>query len=617
MEKIIDADDKTVSELLTGGPYTVDDYQREYKWETKQVEDLVNDLFAAFSKNYDESHTPAKVVDYPGYFLGSVVVSERNIVDGQQRLTSLMLLLIALRHSLSAPEKEDLQEQLTKEDLQRQLAREDLRGQLAGLVQFSRYGVRSFCIDAEERNECLNALYNFGEPEESHVLSKQESVRNLALRYNDIAGMLETATENEVELACFTHWLIENVRLVRIITSSQSDAYEVFETMNDRGLDLTQVDMLKNFLLSKIDDAERVNAVKQWRLSIDPLVMKKVDADAIKSWLRARHAVSMRRREKDGEAQDFELIGSAFHRWVRDNCKKIGLSSAEDFVRFIERDMAFYLGWYLKIRTATDKFNPELECVYYNAENNFTMQYPVLLSALSPDDGEGAIMRKLRIASRYLDILLYRRIMRRDRVTRSTLEYNMNLLIKDVRGKSEEDLLKVLSERLIDDQESAPDKNFGLSRNRRQVRRVLARITHHITSESEEKSHYEDYRPYDIEHIWANRYDPESGCDNEDEFKDARDCLGGLLLLPKKVNRSLGDKPYSEKRDIYLRENILLAKSLHPDCYQNNPGFSRFIEKSGLPFKPHAEFKKADLQERQELYLQIAGQIWNPDRLAE
>ena len=604
MEKIIDADDKTVSELLAGGPYTVDDYQREYKWETKQVGDLVNDLFAAFSKNYKESHTPAKVVEYHGYFLGSVVVSERNIVDGQQRLTSLMLLLIALRHSLptsplSTPE------------------REDLRGQLAGLIQFSRYSVRSFCIDAEERNECLNALYNFGEPEESHTRSKQESVRNLALRYNDIAGMLEAATEKEAELECFAHWLIENVRLVRIITSSQSDAYEVFETMNDRGLHLTQVDMLKNFLLSQIDDAERANVVKQWRLSLDPLVSTEEDADAIKSWLRARHAVSMRRRDKNAEARDFELIGSAFHRWVKDNCKKIGLVSAGDFASFIERDMAFYLGWYLKIRTAAGEFNPALECIYYNAENDFTLQYPVLLSALSPDDGEEVIMRKMRIVSRYLDILLYRRIMRRDKITRSTLEYNMNLLIKEIRGKSEEDLLKLLSKRLIDDRESAPDKNFGLSRNRRQVRRVLARITHYITSESEEKSHYEDYRPYDIEHIWANHYEQsESGCDNEDEFNELRDRLGGLLLLPRRVNRSLSDKPYSEKRELYQQRN-LLAKSLHPKCYQNDPGFSRFRERSGLPFKPHAEFKKADLQERQELYLQIAGQIWNPDRLVE
>ncbi|NMC11409.1 MAG: hypothetical protein GYA34_00830 [Chloroflexi bacterium] len=58
----------------------------------------------------------------------------------------------------------------------------------------------------------------------------------------------------------------------------------------------------------------------------------------------------------------------------------------------------------------------------------------------------------------------------------------------------------------------------------------------------------------------------------------------------------------------------MLARSLNSLCYQNNPAFNQYIQRSGLQFKPHAHFNKADLDERQELYRQICKQIWSTDR---
>jgi hypothetical protein len=84
--------------------------------------------------------------------------------------------------------------------------------------------------------------------------------------------------------------------------------------------------------------------------------------------------------------------------------------------------------------------------------------------------------------------------------------------------------------------------------------------------------------------------------------------------LPKSFNASYGDLPYPEKREHYLQHN-LLALSLHEQAYDHNPGFRRFIEESGLPFRPHANFKKGDLDARQNLYRLLAERIWNADRL--
>ena len=93
---------KTVRELLKGVKYSIDYYQREYKWHEKQIHELVDDLSNKFLEEYDPTHSRSKVADYPHYFLGSIIISKKEsigyIVDGQQRLTSLTLLLILLRN---------------------------------------------------------------------------------------------------------------------------------------------------------------------------------------------------------------------------------------------------------------------------------------------------------------------------------------------------------------------------------------------------------------------------------------------------------------------------------------------------------------------------------------
>ncbi|MEL6312349.1 MAG: hypothetical protein AAFQ17_08330, partial [Pseudomonadota bacterium] len=104
------------------------------------------------------------------------------------------------------------------------------------------------------------------------------------------------------------------------------------------------------------------------------------------------------------------------------------------------------------------------------------------------------------------------------------------------------------------------------------------------------------------------------GFTSEDEFYDNRDNIGGLLLLPKSFNASYGDLPYDKKREHYIKQN-LLAQSLHELAYENDPGFKRFVSQSALPFRPHVEFKKADLDARQTLYRQLAERVWSPDNL--
>lgn len=85
--RTIDGKAKTVRELLKGVKYSIDYYQREYKWQEKHVLELVDDLSGKFLEDYQPSHPRHNVADYPHYFLGSIIISKKDgagfLVDGQ------------------------------------------------------------------------------------------------------------------------------------------------------------------------------------------------------------------------------------------------------------------------------------------------------------------------------------------------------------------------------------------------------------------------------------------------------------------------------------------------------------------------------------------------------
>ena len=605
--KEIRGDAKRIRALLSGAKYAIDYYQREYRWETKHVSELVEDLTGKFRESYDAKHERSAVEGYGHYFLGSIIISDRDakkfIIDGQQRLTSVTLLLIFIHRNLADAEQ---------------------KSQLSELIFSQKYGKKSFNLDVPERTACMEALYSGQSFDEN---GQPESIINILGRYHDIEDQFPDDLLGD-GLPFFADWLLENVHLVEITAYSDDDAYTIFETMNDRGLSLTPTDMVKGYLLANIDDSElRNRASKGWRERITELQDwgKEEDADAIKAWLRSQHAQKIRERKKGAKPEDFDLIGTEFHRWVRDQEKALGLKNSADFARFIERDFAFYTRQYVRLRLAGWEMTDPLESVFYNAQNNFTLQYTVLLAPLKLDEPEKDIIRKLRVVAAYLDILIARRVWNFRAIDYSTMQCAMFVVMKEIRGLSASKLADVLTKRLGDEEETfSSNDRFRLhGMNRRQIHRLLARMTDYLETKCGMASHYAEYvtgrgqKAYEVEHIWANH--PEwhkDEFDHPSDFEDYRNRIGGLLLLPKSFNASYGDLPYQKKRKHYLKQN-LLAQTLHEDAYQNNPGLKRFLKETGLKFQPHEDFKKEELDQRSTLYLRLAELIWNPVRLRE
>ncbi|WP_433615378.1 DUF262 domain-containing protein [Dactylosporangium sp. CA-139114] len=595
---------QTVRELLKGVKYSIDYYQREYKWQDKQIRELVEDLTGKFLEGYEPGHERRKVADYPHYFLGSIIISKKDnasyIVDGQQRLTSLTLLLILLRRLQS-----DAVVQVNIDEL----------------IVSEKYGQKSFNLHVVERDPCMTALY---EDEPFDVTDRSESVRNLYARYQDLDECFPEDLRGEA-LPYFIDWLLENVHLVEITAYSDDDAYTIFETMNDRGLSLSPTDMLKGYLLANISDAEtRSIADTRWRSRVRQLdeAGKEVEPDFFKAWLRSQYATRIRERKKGARPEDFDRIGTEFHRWLRDASQGVGLRTSDDFQRFIDRDFDFYSRWYLKLVDASRTPAEGLEHVLYNAQHGFTLQYMLLLAPLTPDDDTETVRRKVRLVARFVDILLTWRLWNFRSIAYSTMQYAMFLVMRDIRGLDVPTLGKRLHETLTDETETfaSNDRLRVHQQNRYALHRILARLTDYVETQSGQPSRYTDYVNagkvrYEVEHIWADH--PERHADefpSAADFAEHRNRVGGLLLLPKTFNASYGDLPYEDKLAHYNTQN-LLARSLHTQCYEHNPGFVRFIGDTGLPFRAHDRFAKADLDQRSDLYRKIAELVWDPTDL--
>ena len=126
---------------------------------------------------------------------------------------------------------------------------------------------------------------------------------------------------------------------------------------------------------------------------------------------------------------------------------------------------------------------------------------------------------------------------------------------------------------------------------------------------------------YEVEHIWAEQSWAEdrdgfrTWYPQEENFREARNRIGALLLIPKSINASYGARPYAQKRSQYVTQNAL-AQTFCDQAYQNNPAFLAFLQRSGLPLRSEPEFTPEALERRIQLYARFAQTTWSVDRLA-
>ncbi len=603
MKKILGSP-KSIRELFTGVKYSIHYYQREYQWQRKQIEELIEDLTREFLDFYSEEHERDEVEKYGHYFMGSVVLTEDEnaIIDGQQRLTSLSLLLLYITKNL--------------ED-------DDDKAEVLNLIYSKKYGKTTFNINVDERTSCLEAII------EDHPFDPEghpESVQNIWRRYRDIEGLMIDAITDQA-LPYFKDWLIDNVQFIRIVAQTEQDAHKIFVSMNDRGLSLTPAEMLKGYLLSEIaNNEERLKANDLWKNKMLDLkaLGKEQESDCIKTWLRAQYADTIRERKKNATAGDFDIIGTAFHKWVREKSANIiGLKKSNDFNEFVQKEFKLFSDTYERILNYSDKLTEGFEYIFYNANRNFTLQPLLLLASIDKNDTKEVIDKKLNIVSCFLDIFMSIRIFNYKTLDYSAMTYYVFILAKKIRRASIDELTDILTDE-INSMEFSLDGISDFSLNgwtKRYMLHQLARITHFIEVESGKDTKFDVYvdrtikNPYDIEHIMVDHYELYMDeYETEDDFQRTRNLFGDLLILPQDINRSLNDDEYEKKVEKFFGQN-LLAASLNKNCYKNNPNFLKFIQSNQLDFQPKSVFNKHTIRYRQTLYEHISKLIWSVDKI--
>lgn len=614
LANVIQAKEYTLQEILNGKKYTVDYFQREYSWKKENIEQLIYDLTTAFFDEYRSTHIIQNVANYNTYFMGSLVLSDKNgnssIIDGQQRITSLTLLLIYLYH---ATEK-------------------SMSSQLESLIYSDSYGSKSFNIQVPEREECLRALFDEG----TYTVKEgaDESTRNMALMFEGIGECFPSEQfSNPDTLKAFVYWVIGKVILVKITAMSENNAYTIFETMNNRGVSLTSSDMLKGFILSKFSsDAKRKTVNESWKKDMQKLYVYGNDTEAqfFQSWLRSQFADSIRQTKVGSLNMDFENIGTRFHNWFKENYDKglLAVAIDGDIENFVDKNYKFYLGVYIKIRKAEEAFQKDLEHIYYIKRWGIaaSLSYPLLLAPICSDDSPEIINEKLEIVAKYIDSFVVYRSTNFRNFSASSIRYTMYSLVKVIRNKSVEELREMLRNNLLEIESQLNFKNampnFKMhGMNKYFIKYFLSRITSYIEEGSGLGIHFEKYmhnpncKPFEIEHIWCDKYSLFTDeFTQQNDFNNWRNTIGDLILLQRGTNQSYSDKVYSDKMPHYLKEN-LLAMSLCQGAYQNNPNFTNFIHQKNLSFKEHSQYKKQDIIDRCNLYAEIADQIWGVDAL--
>ena len=601
----IDADDRNVFDVLNERKYTVDYFQREYSWEQKHIEQLVTDLTSTFLDVYEEGDPRTAVEHYNNYYLGPFVVSSRDgmksIIDGQQRLTSLTLFLIFLNN------------------LQKELGGKE---SIEPLVFSEKYGQKSFNIQVEERKKCLEKLFLEGcyelQPDDD------ESTVNMTKRYADIGE----AFPEEIKGSAFPYfldWLKYNVILVEITAYSDDNAYTIFESMNDRGLNLTSTEMLKGYILSRFKEAkDREQANRFWKESIQSLHRHSKDEDQkfFQAWLRSQYADTIRQGKAGSSNEDFEKIGTRFHSWFRDNLSKMGLKadSPSEFRVLVHDEMKFYLRAYLDILAAQKEEKIGWENVFYHSNWGIadSLGFALMLAPLKATDSPDVTRQKINEVARFMETFAVRRSINFRKFGASSIRYTMYSLVKELRGKDLDSLRALLNAKLAE----MPEKWDGIAdfrlhgMNRYFVKFLLSRITGFIEQQSGASTNFSTYfvspgtKPYEVEHIWADKFEEHRDeFEQRHEFDNYRNRIGDLVLLPQGTNQSYGAMTYAEKIEHYLKEN-LLVKSLHPKAYEKNPNFVGMAKNLGLNFKAHEAYTKAEINERQTLVQRICEAIW-------
>ena len=243
-------ENQTISDLFScQAIYVIPNYQRQYSWVNEQLEELWSDLYESYINTPEEC-----------YFLGSIVVVDdgkghHELVDGQQRITTLMIMLNVLAKTF--PDINKNSDILLKGNLQK----------IKQLIYFDE-GINrlQLQIDPNYNTSFKKAIINqdnyenFKYPTQANLKKddpEYKFVNTAKFFYDKFNELLKS--EGQTVLDGFVNFILFKTNIIKTICTNQSFAIKLFLVLNDRGLELSISDIIKSYILDKYDSNDRYN----------------------------------------------------------------------------------------------------------------------------------------------------------------------------------------------------------------------------------------------------------------------------------------------------------------------------------------------------------------------
>lgn len=519
----------TLDELLSKRLFRIPHYQRAYSWHSKQRTDMFDDI-ENLRENPESFHFMATVVGLCSdqRVIGPDRHSVVDIVDGQQRITTLVLLLKAIERKMECSQPDDAR------DLQRLLVKGD---DLTLILLQTNHDSSNYCANYLRYGEAP-AVSDAQTLADKALLNAIHECKSFVDKWNDPMELL-TIVKNQL------HFIFYQI-------ANEASVYTVFETLNDRGLDVSWLDKLKNRLMAVAFEDNQ-------RSSDEPI------NELHRIWGDIYQAVGLQ-QGLSTEALRFGATLLSPDSLSKTLSEEMSVRSFTDRVGISTSETLKVSNWLLKVTKAVDKFLEDMrgsrEAVTEIAHARL-LAVAIILSDFCSNDKTKLLNEWEKTTFRIFGLL--------DKDARTGVG-NYVRLARDIWKNPElsaDDILDKIQEigtlYHIDDLLNQPEGTNWYEGWETELRYLLFRYEEHLAKQLGQKFDNEQWRRIwedspsrSIEHIFPQSKGSQDPLrDNQEGIYVHR--LGNLLLLPPGLNSKLGNKDPEDKAPCYRQTGLFSA----------------------------------------------------------
>jgi len=564
--------------------YVVPDYQREYVWDRQQVEQLMADLEEAFESDPEKE-----------YFLGSIVTYKKDhcfeLIDGQQRLTTFFLILCALKRIFEKNgESSSIFDNLIRS--------EDFIIKDGIVVKETQYHLQ---LQYEEASNYLELIHK-GEP-------RPEQLTASGIRLFDAVQIIESYIEEKIpdfsDQGRFAAFLLKQTRFIQIETYDVTGALKVFETINQRGVGLNPMDLLKNMIFRQVKREKFAELNQNWKEITRAL--ERINEKPLRF---LRYFIISNYDVKGGVLREDQIYD-----WLSKNNSQCQYEEKPfSFVQKMKQNVDRYCE-YLQAK-GEDDGSIHLSNIALLAGRSYKLHLVLLLASTQMEPQTLARFKRL------LESVVYYAII--NRITTNNTERIFAAWCPEVRKiRTDSDLDSFVSEYVIpyvNQWKTNHEQVFlrlGLkSMQQYRIKFLLAKITAYVDAQRSGKNETGPLGGYinssmEIEHIMPQT------CKEVEAFGMALEDyeiyinrLGNLTLLENSINSSIHNKNYSEKCEEYKKSKFYLTISI-PELVEQ--GTNTAINRTNKKLHAWEKWNKTSIEERQKMLYDLSEEIWSID----